>query len=235
MLLTIFLLSGCVSLQDLRDDHAVWKDTTKNVIVWQEKEYIYLTDSSESYFTPEFGFQENINVTYNDVPLLLAGFEGDYGMTSTDEKFIDVYHKIYCLEDEYGEMKKILENPPSMDHFAYQYYIYDDMAESCYRVLSGEEANLFEKIIKECEENYIEQGAYEEKIFIAEICKSSEDKLFSTYLDIDLNRNMDGKYMLSKYAEEDYGIAMIPEQYQDVIEEIFADAIENAEEDYEEY
>lgn len=106
--------------------------------------------------------------------------------------------------------------------------------------MDEETTRVFEKILKESEEAGYTEYSYEDNLdievmFIAEICQSSEDKLFSNYIDIDLNKNEDGKYMLSKYEGEYCGRVVIPEEYQDIIAEIFADAIVTAEETYVEY
>lgn len=235
MMLLMFTLSGCVSLQDLRDEHAFWKDSTKKAILWQEKEYVFLTDMDDSYFSPQYNFNDYINITEADVPVLLAGIEGEFGNVSTDRKFINVYQEVYCIESEYEEMKKLLEDTPEMNHYAYQYYANDDFSTSCFRVLDEETSEIFEKILKDSEEAGYTEYNYEDNLdieimFITEICQSSENGLFSNYIDIDLNKNEDGEYMFSKYEGEYCGRVVIPEQYQDDIAEIFADAIVTSEE-----
>ena len=235
MMLLMFTLSGCVSLQDLRDDHAVWKDSKKKTIIWQEKEYVFLTDISESYFSPDFNLDDYINITEKDVPVLLSRYDGSFGYVSTDGKFINLYEQIYCIENEYEEMKQLLQNPPEINRFAYQYYANDEYSTACFEILEEEETKILEQILQECTDSYYETDFYEETMFIAEICKCSENKLFSMYLDTDINRNEDGKYIFCKYAEDYYGTAVIPDKYQDTIEEIFADAIKTAEETYVEY
>lgn len=43
VLLLMFTLSGCVSLQDLRENHAVWKDSTEksNSMAWKRVCFSY--------------------------------------------------------------------------------------------------------------------------------------------------------------------------------------------------
>ena len=235
MLLTVFLLSGCVSLQDLRDTHAVFTDASKKEIIWQGRKYLYLTDSSVSNFNPEYD-DGYINITDKEVPVLMAGVEGDYGEVSKDGNFIALYESVYCLEEKFEETKEMLENPPELNYFAYQYYENDENSTIRFEVLDMDTTKQLTDILK--------SSTVEKKdidyMSVAEMFRCSEDGLYSTYADILLCMNSEKQYFWEILEKEEYHIYEIPKEYIDSIEKIFADAIEVADEymeyyDYDEY
>lgn len=229
MLLLMFSLSGCVSLQDLKDGHAVWKDSSEQTIIWQEKEYNYLTDSTTSNFAPEYDFKDYIRVTENDVPTLLAFFEGDYVSVSKDRNYLEVYEKIYCVEEKFAEVQERLKEDVEMNHYAYMYYEISEANGTyamCLNMLTEEETELLKKI----EENSVVGTEYTDYSWVAELYICSEDKLFNQYRNIDLCKTTDGEYFFESYAEEEYAVYKIPKEYYDSIEKIFADAIKASEE-----
>lgn len=223
MLILMFSLSGCVSLQELKDQQAVWKNSSDQTIIWQGKEYKYLTDSAVSNFDPEYDYEKYVSVTKADVPTLLASWEGDYANVSKDGNYLIVYEKVYCVEEKLAEMEERLKEDADMNHYAFVYYNMNESYERCLCVLTEEE----EKQLKEIEEKSVEKKEYTDYQWVAELYISSEDKLFTQYRDIDLCKTTDGEYFFESYAEEEYAAYTVPKEYYDSIEKIFANAIKS--------
>lgn len=238
MLLTVFLLSGCVSLQDLRENHATFTDASKKEILWQGKTYLYLTDSSVSNFSPEYE-QGYINLTEKEVPVLLAGIEGEYAEASKDGVFITSYGSVYCLEEEYEEMKALIENPPELNCLAYQYYENDDYSTLHFEILDVDTSEKLEDVWK----SSTVKSKTEDYTMVAEVLQSSEDGYFKISDEKYLCMNSKGQYFLEVYEEEEFQLYEIPQEYNQILEKVFEDAIRIAEEnmmyvlddEYEEY
>lgn len=229
MLMTVFLLSGCVSLQDLRDDHAIYTDKSEKEIIWQGRKYLYLTDTSESNFSPDYDFDNPINITDKEVPVLLAGYEGSFGYVSKDSVFISLYEKVYCLEEKYEEKKGLVENPPELKYFAYQYYEDDEYSTMHFEVLDTDKTKQLEDMLKACT---VEKKDVDYMV-VAEMYHSSKDGLFCAYNDITLCMNEEEQYFWDIYENEEYNLYKIPKEYNKTIEKVFEDAIRIAEENME--
>ncbi len=223
LFLLMFLLTGCVSLQDLKDDHAIWADASKKTILCQGKEYVYLTNYLESYFSPKYDPIRFLYVTEPDVPTLLAAYEGDYADISEDGKFICIYDKIFCIKEEAEEMKEYVQEKGALDRYGYEYYSKDDYEELFFHMLTKEESQKLETIIEKSDTT----KNYEDYYWVTQMIQCSEDGMFRKYMEMELCITDKGAYILEQYGEEGrYAQYTIPAEYYGIIEDIFADAIE---------
>lgn len=239
LLILVFSLSGCVSLQTLRDKQAVWEDASQKSILWQGKRYVYLTNADETYFAPPLNDEIYLNLTESDVPVLLAEYIGEYLDVSQDENFLIFYSDVYCAEEKYGEMKERLKSDIKMDNYACYYYENIEDYTGNMKIFTQKEMNLLEQMDQSkfvekvySEEQYFE---YEYNEWIADIYLCSDDLLFQKYCGVDLYISGNGEYVWEKYQDDKYYVYVVPQQYNAIIEEVFADAIESYYEMYEEY
>lgn len=223
MIVLMLSLSGCVSLEELKDRQAFWKDDKKQTIVWQGKEYHYLTDTTTSHLSLEYDYMANIYIMKKDVPVLLAKYNSDYGDVTKDKQFINSWEEIYCIEDKYEEMKEFMKNPPEMDCYAYRFFDNDDAGSDRFCILEDEQEEQLKEIMKECKKE--KDYSQEEYNWVTEIFECSKDGLFRNYLSRDLCRTVDGELFWEVATESSYAAYEIPEKYYQVIEEIFAEPL----------
>lgn len=223
MIILLLSLSGCVSLKDLKDSQAFWKDSKKDTIVWQGKEYHYLTDLAESHLNLDYDYMTYIDITKEDIPVLLARYSSDQAYVSEDKQFINLWEKIYCIEDRYEKMKELLKNPPKMECYAYRFFDNDDAGSDRFCILTEKQKKQLKEII---EESKIEKDySQEEYYWVAETFASSADGMFRNYLGRDLCQTVDGELFWEVATESTYAAYEIPETYYKDVKEIFAEPL----------
>jgi len=233
MLVIVFMLTGCVSLQSLKDEPAIWTDSTKKTLIWKENEYLYLTNEESSNLYIDINANTTLNVTKSDVPTLLKFRLGDFAVVSKDEQFVSVYTDIYCIKNKYEEMQKRLEEENNLNLCASQYYNWggegEDFSSTLLHIFTDEE----EKLLEEIDKNSVQKKNYEdweEHVFISDLFFVSEDGVFREYRDIGLYRTKDGEFFWEKFVEGEYATYAIPEECNESVESLFADEIKKAEE-----
>lgn len=186
-------LCGCVDLDAMRSEHAVWQEDGS--ILWNGAVYRKLenvVDMDEMEFSYSY---VTIYVTQPDVPVLLSDTLGDpYDVFADgtilgyyDYRLAEVRYTWYCREDVYDETVAMLEKGVQLNTYCYyywdstqqlnvKYYLTEEQANAIRHVLATvtpvhsdglEEPIMDEIYLYASDENHLfEQGA--ERLFITE-------------------------------------------------------------------
>lgn len=177
LIMLLSTLTGCQELDDMRSTHAVWTEKgAKDSITFNGVEYkrIY-AENVPSVYDEKY---EVICVTEPDVPVLLASSMCDTFNITKDENFIVGYisHETYdevsvsdavtdnfldkfyelggeyclfCKADIYEDVMKEIEDGIEYTDYNYQYVTED--GELSYYLLTDEEKDAVNKVLKEVE------------------------------------------------------------------------------------
>ena len=187
------LLCGCGALDEMRASQAFYDE--EGNILWNGTVYKKLPQGE--YFTPVTDYNNRVNVTKRDVPVLLQEMFPEDVLRATEDGLIletsyDVFYgdesPYYCREDRYAELSQRLKAPFAPDMVCYEYYAYnpetEEYEDKIYR-LSDEEWGVLKKILETVEPMQMSEGwdlDYDRIVFLEE---SSEDRLFSReFLDL---------------------------------------------------
>lgn len=230
-LITLFILcmmmttlTGCVSLQDIRDEQAIWLDAEKKQINWKGTEYTLLLDEAKANYTQNYNVDTYLSITEKDVPTLLAFFYGEEGYVSKDEKMITVGEKLYCKDEVYNELKDMLDSGMEFGIYGFDYYDEDGNYEN--RIFTKEESLHFETILEETLAQKRERIEGQE--YLGDIYECSIDGLFinNNGLYITVYQLGDHFYIEDYNDYDDAGQYPVPKNYEDDMKKLFKELIE---------
>ena len=187
MALILSTLSGCMSLDDLRKDHAVYND--KQSIVYNDVEYKQIANQN-GYLKPHVSDTlSNIYVTEADVPVLLSQTIGSHFWVSDDGRFLIAddytYSTIYCRTDCYDEIfaRVTAKFVPTGYCYAYDKYNKEDYnhTEGLYH-LTDKQTAVIRKVLTTVtaeEYSFLPQLDFNN---VVELEACSDDMLFRNYV-----------------------------------------------------
>lgn len=156
LLLCILALScaGCANLDEMKADHAVWKNEEKTELEWQGSTYKLLPTCSELEI---FRYRErSVYATTADVPVMLSAQFGDRIESSADglvlqtgwiadyDNDLSLY---FCRADQYEEMYRLITQGAEMTKMSYCYWDYEDDEQITY-TLTAEQMAAVEAVLQ---------------------------------------------------------------------------------------
>ncbi len=244
LLMLCLCLTGCSELDTMREQQAFWTEKGSiDSITYNGTEYKILPGNNHPI---PLGYKHNpIFVTDPDVPVLLSNEFSTYMNLSDDGNFLTgfVYpypkttyisdegtEATYCKADIYDEVIAKINEGIEYTSYCYQYWIYDDEADSdeCYYYyLTDEEADAINKVAEEVKPVFDSEIPYE-TLWLAPLEKVSEDNYFvkssfELYYD-----DYDDTYYLVSFSPslETHSHYEVPKKMNDIFDKISEKAIE---------
>lgn len=214
------LLCGCDMLDEMRASQAFYKG--ENTVVFGGAEYKYLT-TRDTEMDPFFGETDWLQITEDDVPVLLSDMFGDGATISEDKKFIGTAGAIYCRADCHKEMEERLKLGFIPETYCYNYYNSITDRQSYY-ILTDQEKDAINNLITSTEATAMPDGATlspQYQVYL-ELC--SKDLLFRTSA-FQLFVTEKSTYYLLDYTESGTLVYTVPENQKSVFQGIMAAAI----------
>lgn len=226
LLIQCFLLSGCDTLDELRDRQAIYNSARH--IEYHGNTYMLLPACED--LQPIVDYSISINATYSDVPVLLSSMLSKlYLYESVDERFlVSSEGAIYCIEGQYSEIATRIESGFNVEKACYYYSTYNKETgeyEPDYYILTDEQFDAIKDIIKTTESSILPDSVEMNYNHIAYIEVASDDILFrKDFMDLLIT---DNDYYFRDYSDDGSTILYtIPDEYKDIIAEILAKCIE---------
>ncbi len=193
---------GCYALDELRSNHAMYKDN--DTILWNGEEYKRLPACEA--FCPSCDYSETIYVTDSDVPTLLSGVFGHMTYVCADGAVLqcddtsfaefnlsgdyfypESSYAYYCLAKDYDRIKAEIEQAHAgtleYNTYSYSFGEYDETIEwyeTRTRILTQTEKNAFLTAVGTA--SPAGEGAYDWQMeFIADVSETTEDLLLFGY------------------------------------------------------
>ena len=153
--LMCLMFCSCKELDKMREDHAVWGNDARTVIVFQNAEYKLLPACNDLSLMPDVKNSRGV-VTEPDVPVLLSSTYGQSMSISKNKEMLVSGHwendykcnKVYCRTDLYDKMVSAIESY-EMNRYCVSesIYWYDEVSGigrgmSVYRLLSEESIQI---------------------------------------------------------------------------------------------
>ncbi len=122
-------LTGCIQIDKMRKNHAVWIDDEQTTIMYQGKTYKVISGHNETdYFYNKFYTSDDepdfIYITDSDVPVLLSVFVGLDAMITEDKSLIMLSNygnnPVYCIAEMYDDTVEAFGNTEP-DGYMYDY------------------------------------------------------------------------------------------------------------------
>ena len=225
-------LCGCVDLENMRANHAVWQED--GTILWDGVVYRELADVPEEYQHYVHG---TIFVTEADVPVLLSEEFGTNWTVDTERGLLHSWNHsgqetFFCREDRYEELaeyfQKYFDKELVMDTYFYHswpvshgqqteetYYLSDSEKTAVNTLLNGSEF----VILKDQVEFF---SSFEADEFCVTLGCCDEKHLFAEHYMVEIVSKREGFYLFL-----DGRLATVPAEYNDVFRNIVADFYEN--------
>lgn len=214
------LLCGCEMLDEMRASQGFYKG--EDTVVFGDDEYKYLT-TRDTDMDPFYGNSDWIQITDEDVPVLLSDMFGDGASISEDKKFIGTADAIYCRTDCYKEMEDRIKMGFVPETYCYEYYNPATQSQSYY-ILTDKEKDAINNLITSTEATTLPDGASlspQYQVYL-ELC--SKDLLFRTSaFQICVTEN--STYYLLDYTESGTLVYTVPEHLKSVFKGIMDAAV----------
>lgn len=180
---TLLCLSfaSCISIDEMRAARGFWNEDSS--ISYGGKTYMLLPECKELF--PPINEVDRVNITENDVPILLAEQFGFVFYKSIDGDFLwggenrENYggEIVYCVSDRYDEIVARIEAGGELDGYCYSYYVYDTSFElvNMYYKLSRAEVDAVNATITDKKPIDMPTGGSRIEVYIE---RCSDDLLF---------------------------------------------------------
>ncbi len=176
--------ASCDAIDEMRAARGFWNEDGS--ISYGGKTYMLLPECKELF--PPINESDRVNITENDVPILLAEQFGTCFYKSLDGDFLwgGEYREnyggeiVYCVSDRYDEIVARIEAGGELDGYCYSYYVYDDSFElvNMYYKLSRAEVDAVNATITDKEPIDMPSGSSLNSDFGVGIERCSDDLLF---------------------------------------------------------
>ncbi len=202
--LLICSLSGCRTLDDMRENHAFWGEGGSIML----GDYIYYPLPECDHFEPMLTYDKrNIRVTTPDVPVLLSSMMGSWCSISEDGMLLQTDGIYYCREDYLETVRSRMEDIFVPDEYGYIYY--GNNGREIY-VLSDTELTAIQTVVAEGDVLELPVGFSKSMNAVLDIEGYSTDKYFRRYA-YEINVADDGYYICLP-GEEYTKLRRVPEE-----------------------
>ena len=210
--------AGCAELDQMKADHAIWKNESRTEMEWNGITYKRLPACPDLEIL-EYR-ERSVYVTTADVPVMLSAQFGDRLESSADEMllqsgwFENDMPFYFCRADQYDAMHKLITEGAEMTKMSYSYWNFEDEGMVTYS-LTAEQMQAVESVLKTTPvlANY---DTYEE-YYSVDLYRTAENPYFQRtigYISVD-----EGKYRLI-VPEVKNEIYEISEELQPIFAEI---------------
>lgn len=223
----IFVLSaflcGCADLDGLRARQGFYK--SEDTVIFGDTEYKYLT-TRDTEMEPFYSDNtERIQITEEDVPVLLIDMFGDSARISEDKKFIGTDSALYCRTDCYEEMEERLKIGFIPDTYCYQYFV-PTTGKASYYILSDAEKDAINNLVASVEATTLPDGVSITPLHQVRLFLCSKDLLFRT-ASFQIFVTDNSTYYLIDQTESGRLIYTVPDHQKSIFEGIMAAATVN--------
>ena len=221
LMLCVVVLSfaGCANLDDMKARHAIWKDEAQTTLELSGVTYKKLPENK--YFEIWQYDEENVFITSEDVPVLLADRFGTRMSISKDHTILESNwyendHPVYyCRADLYDDIVKQMEEGISLDLMMYDFWS-AEKGENVAYTLTAEQKEAVEAVLK-TQPTSLGTNGYEEDYSVW-IYRSSQNHLFRDRIG---NLSvLNGEYRVIVFTESDDLCYSVPAELKGQVEQI---------------
>ncbi len=222
LILICSLFTACNLLDNLKEAHAIINED-KSIITYKGNSYLPISVTN-TRFNPLT--EQNINVTEEDVPVLLSNdrnvYEGeitaDGSVMRLNTPNIYYYNHFFCREDRYDEIREMLETEPEGDVYYYSYSGYNDEDKYIYEdyIFTEKQCEAVDEILATVEPVYAATSTDPHETFVS-VHRATEDMMFRWGC-MSIYKNGD-RYIIGDISDSDY-CYFVPDEYSSIFEEI---------------